>query len=266
MAIKKFFQDKVLLFWAVLVLSSSPVFAGSDSAKASSMGVHGMLLFGSESEIFASHLPMFHAPHHYQVVLELGLSEQKLDLALRKRLAKIQSASYSAPVNETGQATYATVLTLAPERFELARLHPNAADSEHALQQFKADIYLGHFERGGTLLFEGATVQIKQVHFFAELPRQAQSKPLRRSAMLLGRSKVKFALQHILSKPDCDWLVRVELPDDARHSARPSTLRYDSAGCMPTLSSLQQALSQNLALPPTQMQIGTLYLERGDLR
>ena len=33
---------------------------------------HGMLLFGNET-VYASHLPMFHSPHDYQLILELDL-------------------------------------------------------------------------------------------------------------------------------------------------------------------------------------------------
>ena len=33
---------------------------------------HGMLIFGT-NKIYASHLPMFHSPHNYQVILELDL-------------------------------------------------------------------------------------------------------------------------------------------------------------------------------------------------
>ena len=49
-------------------------------------GSHGMALFGGKEALYASHLPMFHAPHDYQVVLQVHIADPKLDAALRQRL------------------------------------------------------------------------------------------------------------------------------------------------------------------------------------
>src|SRR5262245_41628455 len=41
--------------------------------------VHGMAMIG-ESRVFLSHLPMFHRPHDYQVLLEVELSAELRDV------------------------------------------------------------------------------------------------------------------------------------------------------------------------------------------
>lgn len=35
-------------------------------------GTHGMALFGGKDALYTSHLPMFHAPHDYQLVLQVS--------------------------------------------------------------------------------------------------------------------------------------------------------------------------------------------------
>lgn len=92
---------------------------------------HGMLAFGKKKTYF-SHLPMFHAPHDYQVIFE---GETDIDLNEIKASAAAQN----------------TIITIMPERFTMAgftqKPHP-----------FKADVYLGHFERGGQLAKKSVTV------------------------------------------------------------------------------------------------------------
>jgi hypothetical protein len=71
-------------------------------------GEHGMALFGGKEGLYASHLPMFHAPHDYQVIL-VHVADPATDAALRKRL--------------DGKTA---LWTIAPEKFELSRLAPQA--------------------------------------------------------------------------------------------------------------------------------------------
>jgi hypothetical protein len=40
--------------------------------------VHGMLVVG-EGQLFLSHLPMFHAPHDYQIIMEVRLRGDESD-------------------------------------------------------------------------------------------------------------------------------------------------------------------------------------------
>jgi hypothetical protein len=60
--------------------------AGSAAAADVTYGEHGMALFGGKEGLYASHLPMFHAPHDYQVVLQVHVADPATDAALRKRL------------------------------------------------------------------------------------------------------------------------------------------------------------------------------------
>jgi len=156
------------------------------SAHNASYGEHGMALFGGKDALYASHLPMFHAPHDYQVLLQVHVADPQLDAKLRQRL----------------QAK-ATLWTIAPEKFELDRLAPNAAQP---LQQFKADLVLGHFEQGGKTQYTNATLVVDKVLMFRQLdatPRkQASARYLQ-----LGSGTQRFLVKEIDSRPDFDHIL-----------------------------------------------------------
>jgi len=117
----------------VFLAATGLILAGASSAAPLTWGEHGMALFGGKAGLYASHLPMFHAPHDYQVILQVHVADAATDAALRKRL--------------DGKTA---LWTIAPEKFELSRLAPSAAAP---LRQFKADLVQGHFEQGGATQF-----------------------------------------------------------------------------------------------------------------
>ncbi len=108
-----------------------PVKPVAHSAQQARFGLHGMLLFTDGVQLFASHLPMFHAPHDVQVVLKVSLA----DAFMQRRLIDML---WQAP---------SSYWTLEPEKFDLNRLAPDALQP---LNEFQAALYQGHFERGGT--------------------------------------------------------------------------------------------------------------------
>ena len=65
-----FFVLSCLLFSATFKLTAQQ---GHHISATDKTSVHGMLIFGKE-KIYASHLPLFHPPHDYQIILELELN------------------------------------------------------------------------------------------------------------------------------------------------------------------------------------------------
>ena len=59
---------KTLLKTLTLFLSLASSVAAADEP-----ATHGMLLFG-QNQTYASHLPMFHTPHDYQLIMKIKLS------------------------------------------------------------------------------------------------------------------------------------------------------------------------------------------------
>lgn len=160
--------------------------AGLAGAAPLTWGEHGMALFGGKDGIYASHLPMFHAPHDYQVLLQLHIADPQIDAALRQRL--------------DGKTT---LWTIAPEKFELNRLAPAAA---RPLKQFKADLVLGHFEQGGKAQYRDATVVVDKVLMFRQLDPSPRSQASARY-LQLGSGARRFLVKEIDSRPDFDHIL-----------------------------------------------------------
>jgi hypothetical protein len=158
----------------------------SFSARASladPQSVHGMAVVGNQ-KVYLSHLPMFHSPHNYQVILEVRLSP-----AAHSAYLKAKAGS-----NET-------LYTLVPQAFVLPEMtaHP---------QPFKADLYQGHFERGGAVIASGLTVTITQVLYFKKFVPGAQ-KPSQEKYILFGNTQEQFLAHEITARPDFDQLLSV---------------------------------------------------------
>ena len=200
------------------------LYAGQAAAQDTSMGAHGMALFGDRDGLYASHLPMFHAPHDHQVVLQVRLADPQLDRALRERM----------------QDTTA-LWTIDPERFALSRLGPASAAP---LAGFSADVYSGHFERGGERVHTGARFVVDKVVYFQRLDPAARA---RDEAHYLPVGKYLF--KRIDSRPDADHIVKLAAPVTA-----PLAIRKDG------LANPEETLRQRVPV------LGTVYFETGDLR
>ncbi len=163
-----------------------------------SFGSHGMVLFGGADALYASHLPMFHSPHDYQVILKVRLADKALDKVLRSRLG--------------GRAE---LWTLDPEKFNLDRFAPGAAAPN---QRFKADLVLGHFEQGGQTQYAGAEVVVEKVMFF----RRLGATPAKSAAaryLQLGDGAQRFLVKQIDSRPDFDHVVAIKARPGVRGGA-----------------------------------------------
>lgn len=101
---------------------------------------HGMVLFGKE-KLYASHLPMFHAPHDKQVVFTFVV-----DQSIKDQIALSQDTEY---------------LTFVPAPFDLNKFVAAPFD-------LVGDIYLGHFEKDGVLLLSGVTLKNPKIEFLKE--------------------------------------------------------------------------------------------------
>ena len=211
--------------------------------EASSMGEHGMLLFGGRDGLFLSHLPMFHRPHDTQVVLQVHLADPGHDAALRRELAARPQ-----------------VWTVVPERFELDRLAPDAG---RPLRSFRADIVQGHFERGGRTIHSGDGVVVDRVVLDHRLaPTGGPGATLAYRVVDAGPAAREHFLVHwIATRPDADHVLRVLTPARAALPPQVELARGDSLAATPL--ALQRALRQ--AGSRSARVDRTIYLETGDL-
>ncbi|WP_229415929.1 hypothetical protein [Pseudoduganella armeniaca] len=200
-------------------------------------GTHGMALFGGREALYASHLPMFHAPHDYQVILKVRLADPKLDAALRARL--------------DGKTA---LWTIEPDKFELDRLAPGAA---MPLRQFDANVVLGHFEQGGKTQYRHAAVVVEEVVLFRRLS-PATSENASARYMQVGTGRQRFLVKTIDSRPDFDHIVGYRAVPGA-----------DTASVTVPKVALQQPAARELAaalgVAPAAIG-GTVYFYTDDLR
>lgn len=175
------------LLIALAALAAVPAAAATETA----VGGHGMAVFGGREGLYASHLPMFHAPHDSQVVLRFHLADAAADRTLREALA-------ARP----------RLWTFDPETFDLLRLDPRHAQP---LRAFQARFFEGHFERGGTPQAVTQHVVVDEVLLFRRLgpaPREGAAGRYR----LVGRGSEWFAFKTIDRRPDFDHIVRLDAP------------------------------------------------------
>lgn len=155
------------------------------------IGGHGMAVFGGREGLYASHLPMFHAPHDSQLLFRFHLASAAADRALRETLAREPR-----------------LWTFDPERFDLLRLAPGHVAP---LRDFSARFFKGHFERGGKPQPAEQRVVVDEVLLLrrlSEAPRDASTGRYR----LIGRGREWFAFKIIDRRPDFDHIVRLDAP------------------------------------------------------
>jgi hypothetical protein len=191
----------------VLALLALPLLARAAEA---SYGSHGMVLFGGRDGLYASHLPMFHAPHDVQVVLRVHFADAQVERAVRTRL-------------DGGTDLW----TLDPEPFALARLAPRASTP---LTGFMANVVEGHFEQGGQTRHAHAAVVVDEVLLYRPLSPAAAVRPVA-TYVPVGSFLVKL----VDARPDFDHIVRLQAPAAAPVSvAKP--------GMTPNLAALRARL------------------------
>ena len=116
-----------------------------DSIKAhehSLIGIHGMLIFNHQDQWYASHLPLANSIHSHQIVFSFEIETK--DNSEDKKIKSL--------------ATQQALMTIVPEVFDLRRL------MKKTLMNFKATIYQGHFERGGTIAAESVSIKVRKLY------------------------------------------------------------------------------------------------------
>lgn len=152
-------------------------------------GSHGMAVFGGHEGLYASHLPMFHAPHDTQVIIRFHLRDQKNDAQLRNALAQ-----------------KAELWTLDPEEFDLLRL---ASEHINPLKKFTARVVQGHFERGGKERFIEQTIIIDEVVLFRRLAA-TEGKFTAGRYHVIGKGSERFLVKEIDRRPDFDLILALK--------------------------------------------------------
>lgn len=169
-----------LLFYWVL-----PVFAQEEESKQlppldpEYMGVHGMVLVNHNSDLLASHLPMYRKPHNAQVIYKIDSKEQALIYLVRD----------------------ADMVTIEPETFNLQRLIRGEKIT------LKANVYVGHFERGGMLTYKDVEISFAEQVYLRMLEDLPPATKLQRYDAVPLNNGSRLLVHQIQSAPSYDQLI-----------------------------------------------------------
>ncbi len=156
-------------------------------ARADMPSTHVMILFGKQAT-YASHLPMFHAPHDYQVIMKVHLSQYP-------RLPE--------PVDYYNKSSGLELFTLVPAKMDLTKVISGE------IKTFEAILYEGHFEKGGKDLGP-VLVTVEKLILSAKLDPQAIEKAPQ--YLIFGEKGEYFATHIIKGMPSFDAVVKVSKP------------------------------------------------------
>jgi hypothetical protein len=154
--------------------------------------VHGMLMVG-QARVLMSHLPMFHAPHDYQIILETSLSAPGFD----------PQKKYVDDRNATQTRTY----TWVPKPFVLSDLLRS-----HAVPPtMVGTIFRGHFERGGIAITgDDVEARLERILYSRRLVASDPALAERRYVMF-GSPSEPFLAHVITRPPDFDQVTAIEI-------------------------------------------------------
>jgi hypothetical protein len=159
---------------------------------ADTTGAHGMLLFG-ERQMYLSHLPMFHPPHNFQVLLAV-----RPDVEV---LRALRADSELSP---------GVMHTFDPELFPIAELDP--ADGGPERTSLVGTVYHGHFERRGHPIARDVTFEITRVVYFQRLELEnAGAAQSELEYLCFGEPGELFLAHRISTRPSFDSVLGVEM-------------------------------------------------------
>ena len=188
------------------------------------VGVHGMVLMNKASTIFAYHLPLYHKPHDVQLLYKLDVKNVALVHLVRDN----------------------DMVTIKPKPFNLQRL---MRGEKIALE---ADIYIGHFERDGMLVYENMTLNFAKQLYMRKLDDISPSSNNQEYDVVSYRKNNKIYIHRIQQAPSFDHLIHIDV----------------NAGCLPKFNT-SSAVPKRTELQYKFLNCGTMkpfYFETEDFK
>ncbi|QLE85964.1 hypothetical protein FLM48_13315 [Shewanella sp. Scap07] len=216
-------------------------------AKPTHMGLHGMLMFGGQQGLIASHLPMYHVPHNAQVLFQFHFVDAKVDKAIKQALQP-----------NPNQVT--PIWTIVPQPFDLMTLSTEASATSVRLI---VDIVEGHFERGGVTKYQQQALVIDKLLLFALLDMgQATQTPKQATYCLLNlnhSTQEQYLYKRLAQRPETDHLLRIS-------SASPLPAQCHSVDVTPANTATMDTLSEQFLADDLSGEISVIYAESDELQ
>lgn len=156
--------------------------------------VHGMVLFGKE-KVYASHIPMYHVPHDWQLLLEVSLSHASND-ALK---------AYRGISGNGAQK----LVTFQPLPYMLPQL------IEGKIKTVTGTIFRGNFEDGGVPILKNATLTVSKIVFVK--PLKTSTAPLPKLSYFFLKDGINhgYLIHEITAPKNFDSIVEVQRTEGA---------------------------------------------------
>lgn len=147
------------------------------------MGVHGMVLMGKSSSIFAYNLSSYEKPHDVQLLYKLDVKSVALVKLVRD--------------NE--------VVTIKPKPFNLQRL---MRGEEVAIE---ADVHIGHFDREGMLVYESMMIHFGDKLYMRTFEELKASSKTHEYDVVSYRKNYKIYIHRLQQKPTFDHVIHIDV-------------------------------------------------------
>lgn len=244
---------KMFSLLTVCLTIAAPALRAEDTVGTEDPDFHGMLVIGTGT-IYISHLPIFVLPHRYQGLWEVSFGDEA-DHKYREARRRPENAG--------------RIFTLAPGKdFRLPELS-TSRDS------FPADVYAGHFERGGKVLLENVTVTLKQrIHWHPFRNRHTRSEQL--SYLLFGEGDERYISHWITVAPSYHQILAVTVDAPNVESTRGVQVvlpdrsdgdRLKAGESVAGLAIIDGDPEQPIRVRPIELRVDSeYYLEQGELK
>lgn len=147
------------------------------------VGVHGMVLMNKSSTIFAYHLPLYHKPHDVQLLYKLDVKDVALMQLVRDN----------------------DMVTIKPKPFNLQRL----MRGEKVI--LEADVYTGHFERDGMLVYKNMSLNFAEQLYVRKLDDIKPSSTRQEYDVVSYRKNYKIYIHRLQQAPSFDHLIHIDV-------------------------------------------------------
>tara|TARA_R110002126_G_scaffold15185_4_gene62486 strand:- start:187 stop:837 length:651 start_codon:yes stop_codon:yes gene_type:complete len=144
---------------------------------------HGMVLFAADDILLASHLPLYQAPHSYQLIYQITLPPTEHKAVLATLQDKQQ-------------------MTILPQQFDLRQLIEGQSIT------IEAAVYQGHFERGGSVWFDKVPVNFARRLYIRPIEQSAAVNEAHYDVLKIKQNY--FLIHQIAAKPSYDQILRTD--------------------------------------------------------
>ncbi|MBA6389274.1 hypothetical protein H4J38_00620 [Colwellia sp. BRX10-3] len=147
------------------------------------VGEHGMVLLNKSSAVFAYHLPGYQKPHDVQLLYRL----------------EVKNVAFLHLVRDN------EMVTIKPKPFNLQRLMRGEKVA------IEADVFLGHFERDGMLVYENMTINFAEQLYLRKLDDVQPSSNQQEYDVVSYRNTNKIYIHRIQQPPSYDHVIHIDV-------------------------------------------------------